>query len=171
MKLATSVLLRCKFALISGCLLVILSVAAAAQTASTGALTGTVTDSNGAVVSEVQITVTSDATGEVRTVASQPGGVYVVPLLLPGTYSVEFAKTGFKTAVKSGLEIIVTETARLDVQLQPGGVQEKVTITWAIHWAATADSILRWPIPILPPREPSRGMWYLRICPAAFRRE
>jgi hypothetical protein len=142
MKLATSVLLRCKFALISGCLLVILSAAAAAQTASTGALTGTVTDSNGAVVSEVQITVTSEATGEVRTVASQPSGVYVIPLLLPGAYSVEFAKTGFKTAVKSGLEIIVTETARLDVQLQPGGVQEKVTITADAPLLQTESSAL-----------------------------
>jgi len=122
-------ILRCKLALISSSLLLILPAAAAAQTAGTGALTGTVTDSNGAVVSEVQIKVTSDATGEVRTVASQSSGTYVVPLLLPGTYTVEFMKSGFKTAVKAALEVIVTETARLDVQLEAGGVQEKVTIT------------------------------------------
>src|SRR5499427_1268404 len=122
-------ILRCKLALISSSLLLILPSAAAAQTAGTGALSGTVTDSNGAVVSEVQIKVTSDATGEIHTVTSHSSGAYVVPLLLPGTYTVEFAKSGFKTAVKSALEIIVTETARLDVQLEAGGVQEKVTIT------------------------------------------
>src|SRR5215470_4440424 len=122
-------ILRGKLALVSGGLLLALSAVAAAQTAGTGALTGTVTDSNGAVVSDVQIKVTSDATGEVRTVESHSNGGYVVPLLLPGTYTVEFVKTGFKTAVKTGLEIIVTETARLDVQLETGGVQEKVTIT------------------------------------------
>jgi hypothetical protein len=121
-----------KWATRSGAAFLVLSLPllhALAQTASTGALTGTVTDSNGAVVSEVQIKVTSNATGEARTVASQSSGAYVVPLLLPGTYTVEFVKSGFKTALKSALEIVVTETARLDVQLEPGGVQEKVTIT------------------------------------------
>ncbi|HKF55543.1 MAG TPA: carboxypeptidase-like regulatory domain-containing protein, partial [Blastocatellia bacterium] len=97
-------ILRCKLALISSSLLLILPAAAAAQTAGTGALTGTVTDSNGAVVSDVQIKVTSDATGEVRTVESHSNGGYVVPLLAPGTYTVEFVKSGFKTAVKTGLE-------------------------------------------------------------------
>lgn len=109
------------------CLL--LSLPAWAQTASTGALTGTVTDTSGALVSSVNITVTSDATGEARTVTSQSNGGYTVPLLLPGSYRVEFSKTGFKQAVKQGLEINVTETARLDVQLEVGGVQEQVTIT------------------------------------------
>jgi hypothetical protein len=141
MKLVTS-MVHCTLALVSGSLLLMLPAAAAAQTAGTGALTGTVTDSNGAVVSEVQIKVTSDATGEVRTAASQPSGAYVVPLLLPGTYTVEFVKSGFKTAVKTALEVIVTETARLDVQLEAGGVQEKVTITADAPLLQTESSAL-----------------------------
>jgi len=109
------------------CLL--LSFSALAQTAGTGALTGAVTDNNGAVVPEAKVTVTNESTGEARTVTSQSNGSYVVPLLLPGSYRVEFSKTGFKQAVKAGLVINVTETSRLDVQLEAGGVQEQVTIS------------------------------------------
>src|SRR5262245_19239168 len=109
------------------CLL--LSFSALAQTAGTGALTGAVTDNNGAIILEAKVTVTNQSTGEARTVMSQSNGSYVVPLLLPGSYRVEFSKTGFKQAVKAGLVINVTETSRLDVQLEAGGVQEQVTIS------------------------------------------
>src|SRR5690242_11271666 len=73
-----------------------------AQTGSTGALSGTVTDSQGANVSGVEVTVTNEATGEKRSATSQENGDYAVAQLLPGSYRVEFSKTGFKTAVKSG---------------------------------------------------------------------
>ncbi len=60
---------------------------------------------------------------------SQPNGDYAAPQLLPGTYRVEFSRAGFKTAVKSGLRINVTETSRLDVQLEVGQVNETITVT------------------------------------------
>ena len=110
-------------------LLLNFAVLAAAQTASTGALTGTVTDATGAVVQGVQVKVTNEATGEARSVVSQSSGIYVVPLLLPGAYRVEFSGTGFKQSVKPGLRINVTETSKLDVQLEPGALQETVTVT------------------------------------------
>lgn len=102
---------------------------ALAQTGNTGALTGSVTDSNGAVVAGVQITVTNEATGEARTVVSQSNGSYGIPQLLPGSYRLEFSRSGFKVAEKKGLPINVTETARFDVQLVVGTVQETVTVT------------------------------------------
>lgn len=105
------------------------SLPAIAQTGSTGALTGTVTDQQGAIVSGVEITVTSETTGEKRSVVSQPSGDYSVPQLLPGPYRVEFTHTGFKTAVKSGLRVNVTETTKLDVQLEVGQVTETVSVT------------------------------------------
>ncbi|MGH8549048.1 MAG: carboxypeptidase-like regulatory domain-containing protein, partial [Methylococcales bacterium] len=49
-----------------------------AQTGSTGALGGTVTDPTGTVVPDVQIKVTNEATGETRTVTSRSDGTYVV---------------------------------------------------------------------------------------------
>src|SRR5262245_4526621 len=73
------------------------------QTAGTGALTGTVADPNGGLVADVQIRIVDEVTGETRTALTLHNGNYTIPLLRPGAYQVEFAKTGFKKAVKTGL--------------------------------------------------------------------
>ncbi|MGI8731979.1 MAG: carboxypeptidase regulatory-like domain-containing protein, partial [Pyrinomonadaceae bacterium] len=118
------------------------SLAAIAQTGSTGALTGTVSDSTGAVVAGAQVKVTNAATGEDRTVVSQENGNYTVPLLLPGSYRAEFSATGFKQSVKPVLQINVTETTRFDVQLEVGNVQEQVTVTSEAGLLQTESSAL-----------------------------
>ena len=120
----------------------LLIVPALAQTANTGALTGIVTDANGAIVSGAQVRVISEATGEERTVVANEAGNYTVPLLLPGSYRVEFTGTGFKKSVKSALQISVTETTRLDVQLEVGSVQEQVTVTSQAELLQTESSAL-----------------------------
>jgi len=112
-----------------GLLCVFFNLPGMAQTAGTGALTGTVTDQQGAIVSGVEIAVTSETTGEKRSVISQDNGDYAIPQLLPGSYRLEFSRPGFKTAVKSGLRVNVTETSRLDVQLEVGQVNETVDVT------------------------------------------
>src|SRR5690349_13842680 len=118
------------------------SVMVLAQTASTGALTGTITDNAGAVVPGAKVTAANEATGEARTVMSQQNGSYTIPLLPPGSYKVEFSKSGFKTTVKPGLEINVTETARFDVGLEVGGVQEQVTVSSETALLQTESSAL-----------------------------
>jgi hypothetical protein len=100
-----------------------------AQTASTGALAGEVIDATSAVMPGAQIAVINEATGERRVATSHRDGSYVVSLLPPGSYRVEVSKSGFKTAVRPGVQINVTETARLNIQLAVGAVQEEVTVT------------------------------------------
>jgi len=131
-----------KLAFVLVWLVAVASGIALAQTSATGALTGTVTDSSGAVVAGVSIKITNEATGETRTVVSQSSGNYVIPLLLPGSYTVEFSRSGFKAAVKGALQINVTETARLDVELEAGGVQERITITANAELLQTDSSTL-----------------------------
>ena len=106
-----------------------LHTSASAQTASTGALTGGVTDTAGAVIGNAQVKVTNEATGESRTLMTQAGGIWVAPLLPPGLYRIEISKDGFKSAIKTGLRVNVTETSRLDVAMEAGGVNEQVTIS------------------------------------------
>jgi Carboxypeptidase regulatory-like domain/TonB dependent receptor/TonB-dependent Receptor Plug Domain len=115
---------------------------AAAQTAGTGALTGIVTDNAGAVIQDASVKVINESTGEVRTVASRQNGSYVVPLLPPGIYRVEFSRNGFKTSVKPRLEINVTETARLDIGFELGEVQEQCTVTSEVQLLQTESSAL-----------------------------
>lgn len=106
----------------------VISLGAIAQTANTGALTGQVTDPNGAVVPGARVTATNESTGEKRDVVSLDNGMYTVALLLPGSYKIEFTRQGFKIAVKNGLQVNVTETRRLDIQLELGSVQERVVV-------------------------------------------
>jgi carboxypeptidase family protein/TonB-dependent receptor-like protein len=113
-----------------------------AQTAGTGALAGTVTDPSGAVMPQVQIAVKSEATGEVRTVMSQQNGDYVVPLLLPGTYTVQASKTGFKVSVLTGIQVNVTETATLNIRLGVGTEKQSVTVQGETQQLETESSAL-----------------------------
>ncbi|HXY03372.1 MAG TPA: carboxypeptidase-like regulatory domain-containing protein, partial [Terriglobales bacterium] len=126
------------------CLLILFAASAmvSAQTAATGALTGTVADSSGAAVSGAAITVTNSATGEARTLVSASDGTFRVSLLPPGTYAVKIEKTGFKTASQSGVQVVVTEIAKISVVLQPGTVAETVEVRANEEMVQTESSAL-----------------------------
>jgi len=115
---------------------------AAAQSASTGALTGVVTDASGSTIAGAQVQVTSEASGDVRTVTTGPSGNYSVPLLPPGLYSVSVSKTGFRTSTIPHAQIIVTETNALNVRLEVGEVSEKVVVQEQVQQLQTEDSTL-----------------------------
>jgi len=111
-----------------------------AQTASTGALSGNVTDPNGAVVAGAKVTATNEATGEARTAISDADGSYRIPLLNPGLYHVEVSNSGFKTATFPSITVVVTETARLNVQLEVGAMTESVQVLAAEDLVQTESS-------------------------------
>jgi hypothetical protein len=102
--------------------------AALAQSASTGAVSGTVTDPTNAVVRGAKITATNQATGETRTADSGTGGEYLLPFLPPGTYRVEASAKGFKRVNYPNVRVDITVTAKLDIHLAVGAVQEVVTV-------------------------------------------
>src|SRR5207302_5421453 len=62
-----------------------------AQSGSTSALTGRITDATGAVLPGVTVTATSLGTNQTRTVLAAEDGVYRIPLLEPGPYKVRFS--------------------------------------------------------------------------------
>src|SRR5579863_4063996 len=68
-----------------------------AQSAGTGALTGTVTDPSNSSIPNVSVTLTSVDTGQARATSTGPDGTYKSALLPPGDYRVRFAASGFKT--------------------------------------------------------------------------
>ncbi|MGH9716186.1 MAG: carboxypeptidase regulatory-like domain-containing protein [Candidatus Acidiferrales bacterium] len=99
-----------------------------AQTATTGALTGVVTDPSGSVIAGATVTATSTSTGRVRTTSTDANGSYEFSLLPPGNYSVEFSATGFQTSEVSSVTVNVTEIPVLNRSLQVGSQSQKVTV-------------------------------------------
>ncbi len=92
-------------------------------------LVGTITDSSGAVVPGADITITEVNTNFSRSATTNESGYYVFSNLNPGVYRVEAKLTGFKTAVKDKVEVLVNTTVRADLQLQPGAISEVVTVS------------------------------------------
>ncbi len=115
-------------ALIATAMCMVLSATGAAQTAGTGAIAGNVTDPSKALVPDATVTAVNQATGETRTVTSTSNGGYLIPLLLPGTYKVTVSKEGFKQATYEAIPVNVTETRRLDAELQVGAATETVSV-------------------------------------------
>ncbi len=123
-------------------LLAMSSLRIGAQTAGTGAISGTVSDPSGALVEGVKITVTSNATGGSTSVITSRSGTYLVPLLLPATYRVEASKEGFKLSTYPQITVNVTETEALNIRLVVGGVHEVVEVDTTTQPLQTESSAL-----------------------------
>ena len=111
-----------------------------AQSAGTGALTGTISDPSGAVVPNVTVTLTSTDTNQVRTATTGADGGYKFALLPPGAYRIRFSAAGFKTAEVSAVNVNVTETPVLDRALEVGAQSEQVTVEAQTEALQTATS-------------------------------
>jgi hypothetical protein len=94
-----------------------------------GTLTGTVTDKTGAVIPSVAVTLTDQATGQVRTANASDHGDYQMSNLLPGTYTLSVQQTGFAGFTQQNIVIEINRQARVDATLQPAGVTQVVTVT------------------------------------------
>ncbi len=105
--------------------ILLLPVAAFAQEA---VLTGTVTDSTGAVLPGVTVTATNDATGNTFVGVTDERGIYRIPVRI-GTYKVTSELQGFATAMRADVPLLVGQTATLNLQMAPSTVQETVTVT------------------------------------------
>ena len=110
------------------------------QTASTGALTGTVKDSSGAVVPNATVTATSLGTDQSRTTTTDAGGVYKFGFLPPDNYKLKFEASGFTTAEVPSVTVTVTETAVFDQALQVGTQTQQVEVRGEVEAVQTASS-------------------------------
>ena len=91
-------------------------------------LTGTVTDSSGGVLPGVTVTASHEATGNTFVGVTDERGVYRIPARV-GAYQIRAELSGFTTAARTGLQVLVGQTANVNLQLAPSTVQETVTVT------------------------------------------
>jgi Carboxypeptidase regulatory-like domain/TonB dependent receptor len=97
-----------------------------------GSLTGTVTDTSGAVIPNVIVTITNQGTGEVRTEKTSSLGVFTLLDLMPGTYNLSIAKaSSFAGFAQKDVQIEVNRQVRIDVTLQTATVSTQITVTEA----------------------------------------
>ncbi len=87
-----------------------------------------VTDSTGAAVANMPVTITNIATNTSEHVNTTNGGEYNAPNLSPGSYRIEIAAPGFKRFVEQGITLTAGSTLRLDAQLQVGQVSEVLEV-------------------------------------------
>jgi hypothetical protein len=93
-----------------------------------GAIQGTVTDANRAVLPGVTVTVTNLATGITRTAVTNETGVYRVPSLDPGRYTAQAELQGFGTARETGLTLSVGATIGVNFTLTAGKLEETIQV-------------------------------------------
>ena len=94
-----------------------------------GALTGTVTDQQGAAVPGATVTITNAVSGEVRTHVTDGQGRYLVADLTPGRYSVAFELAGFARAERKDISVLLGRQFEIDAQMRIGQLTEAVQVT------------------------------------------
>ncbi len=99
-----------------------------AQNFNNGTVLGTVTDPSGAAVPDVTVRIVRDNPPLRREIITSAVGNYQVAQVPPGTYRVEFEKTGFQKVTREGLELSAAQTARIDAQLVVGSVTETIKV-------------------------------------------
>ena len=99
-----------------------------AQTSIVGTITGTVTDSSGAIVPDASIEVLNQNTRAKTTTKSNAAGEFVVPGLPVAVYTISVTKQGFNSYSQTGLELHPATVATVNATLKAGGGVSTVTV-------------------------------------------
>jgi hypothetical protein len=94
-----------------------------------GGLTGTVTDSTGAVIPGAQIEVTNESTGVLTKATSTQAGAFSVTALAPGNYTLRVTAPGFSTSLQHKVLVDVASTSTLTITLAAGQTSETVQVS------------------------------------------
>jgi hypothetical protein len=94
-----------------------------------GTITGTVTDTSGAAISEANVTLTNLDTGAKRDITTDASGNYTFVNIVPGRYKLEGEKSGFKKFVREPIIVQIESGLRVDMPLAVGAQTETVEVT------------------------------------------
>jgi len=91
-------------------------------------ITGTVTDSSGAVVANATVDLTNNATGQIRETKSNTVGEYRVGNMGQGTYTLAAVASGFEKFTRTGIIVNVAQTLEENIALSVGSEAQTVTV-------------------------------------------
>lgn len=103
---------------------------------------GVIQDASGALVPGVTVTITHAATNQTRRLVTGDAGAFAFPSIQPGIYNVRAECPGFRTEIRTGLEVQLNQKARLNIAMQVGQVTESVEVTAAAALLNTDDATL-----------------------------
>jgi hypothetical protein len=121
---------------------VALSAASAFAQTGTGRISGVVKDASGAFVPGAGVTAIHEETGIRHHTTTTDAGVFVFPSLPVGPYTIAADLSGFKTAARTGYVLTVGTDLNVTVVLQPGGVEETITVAAESPLVQTTESSL-----------------------------
>ncbi len=123
---------------------VVLSVAGSPLLAQLGTerIQGTVSDSTGAVLPGVEVTVANVDTGQSRLSITGDGGRYSAAQLATGNYEIRAELPGFQTGVRRGIRLVVGQEAVVNFTLEIGSISEEVVVTGEAPLVNTTSSTL-----------------------------
>ncbi len=119
---------RRSWKVLSYAMLCLLLAATAHAQSDRGTITGTVTDSSGAVVPGAIVVAENPQTGTRHETVSTSTGSYTLPQVPVGVYNLTVALEGFGRFHQEGIRIYVAQSARVDAKLLVGGVAEEVNV-------------------------------------------
>ena len=105
-----------------------------------GSISGTVTDSSGAVVSGAKVTLVNPATGVTQSTVTTSAGLYTFISLNPGTYQVTASQTGFTTSQLNNVIVTVDQITSANIKLQVGAATATVTVSDTSDLVDTSNS-------------------------------
>jgi hypothetical protein len=126
--------------LIAGLVLYLAQIAIQAQT--TGNVSGTVSDPNGAAVVGATVKLNNTATGTGRTTTTGDEGNFAFNLVAPGLYSISVEGAGFKRSVAPNITVEVSKVAEVLISLEVGQLSETVTVVSAQEVVNTSSPSL-----------------------------
>ena len=114
---------------------------AMAQGGATGAISGTILDPSGAVVSGAEVRIVNQDTGALtRTTTTDANGSFTATLLPVGNYAVSVTSSGFQEAKFINVDVRITETTRMEARLRTLAVQEKIEVQAQVQTVETTTA-------------------------------
>jgi hypothetical protein len=110
-------------------LLVYSGITLAQGVGASGTITGTVTDSSGAVIANANVTATDPARGTRRTSSTDSAGHYEITGLAPSTYDLTIDHGGFQTVLQKKVTLTVGQTLGLNFSMQVSQVSSTIEVT------------------------------------------
>ena len=115
--------------LLSGVALILLCTVVVFPQTSRGVVTGTITDTSGAVISGATVTLQNSTTKQERTTTTNGEGVYRFEAVDLGVHSVKISASGFGGHTKTNIDVMANQTADISATLEAAGTNVTVDVT------------------------------------------